>query len=632
MKILYQDLIDHLSEKPTKELLSEKLFQLGHENEIHGDIFDIEFTPNRGDCLSLVGLARDLNVFFGKSEAITIFEDNIDALEIDFKNLSPSDCPKISFLEIEIEEKEVEYKPYLENYFNTIGGNKTNLFTDISNYISYELGQPTHCFEREAINNTLIFENKKCNSTFSTLLDSQVTLKDNNCVFSLNGQIISLAGVMGGASTACSNLTKKVLIECAYFNPESIIGKSVKYNLNSEASHKFERGVDFESQEIVLRRFAKVVQDHAKIKSIKLKSFTEGSRQKISIPLDINAINTILGTSLTTDEYVKYLTGLGFDISTEIQVPSYRHDIRTNNDIAEEIARVIGYNNIKSSSINLQRVINHDGSKVSKLESFLVDNGFSEVINFPFTSKKKEESISIDNPLDSNRNNFRTSLKHSLIENLLYNERRQKDSIKFFEISDIYTKDSTINKQKKLGLIVSGRLGNNYNDFSKKLDYKYLNKLLNKNFDEDIFKVTEIPRNSLHTKKKDGIYYVEIPIDNIPSSFFLNLTARKKSINFVSYKSVSDYPSSSRDFSFLIDDFNKVYKVIDMLEKASDEMIKNAFIFDYYKDEKRKIIKLGYRFVFQSHLKTLSELDINSRVNKILSPILEIDGVSIPGM
>ena len=209
MKILYQDLLRHLSDKPSKELLSEKLFQLGHEHEIHGDIFDMELTPNRGDCLSLIGLARDLNVFFGRSYPSAIFVDNIDALELDFENLSPSDCKKISFLEIEIENSESNYKPYLENYFNAIGNKKTNLFTDISNFISYEQGQPTHCFDKETIQDKLIFENKVCNTTFHTLLGSEVKLSGKNCVFTLNDEIISLAGVMGGASTACTSETKK---------------------------------------------------------------------------------------------------------------------------------------------------------------------------------------------------------------------------------------------------------------------------------------------------------------------------------------------------------------------------------------------------------------------------------------
>ena len=632
MKINYQDLINFLSEKPSKEDLSQKLFQLGHEHEISDDIFDMELTPNRGDCLSLIGLARDLAVFFGKSNSIDLFDGDIEPLEINFENLSPKDCPKISFLEIEIEESKVEYKPYLENYFSTIGGNKANLFTDISNYISYELGQPTHCFDAQSIKTKLTFKNKECNSTFKTLLNSEVTLKGRNCVFLIDDEIISLAGVMGGASTACTNKTKKVLVECAYFNPESIIGKSIKYNLVSDAAHKFERGVDIASQEMVLRRFTKIVQDHAKIKSIRFKSFGEAHNEDLNIPIDVNKINKILGTSLNKDEYLKHLKGLGFHISDKIKVPSYRHDIETNNDLAEEIARVIGYNNIKSTPINLQKIADNFDGKVTKLESLLVKNGFSEVINFPFTPNKEKESINIDNPLDSNRNDLRISLKDSLIDNLLYNERRQKDSIKLFEISDIYTKDKVIEQQKKLGLIISGRQGHNYNDFSNRLDEKYLNKLLNINYDEDIFEITEIDRNTLDSKKKDKIYYVETALDDIPESFFSKLETQQKVIDFIKYKPISEYPSSIRDFSFVIEDAQVVHEIIDMLKNISDEIIKDSFLFDYYKDNKRKIIKLGYRFIFQSHLKTLSDPEINKKVNEILSPILEIEGVSIPGM
>ena len=161
------------------------------------------------------------------------------------------------------------------------------------------------------------------------------------------------------------------------------------------------------------------------------------------------------------------------------------------------------------------------------LESFLTKNGFFEVVNFPFTSTKRDESIKIDNPLDSSRRNFRVSLMNSLIENLLYNERRQRDSIKLFEISDIYTKDSGINQETKLGIIVSGRLGNNYNDFSKKLDNEYLFRLLNSDLTEDFFEIIEIPRDGLNTKKKDKIFYVEISIEKISKDFFSKLSIDK---------------------------------------------------------------------------------------------------------
>ena len=121
-------------------------------------------------------------------------------------------------------------------------------------------------------------------------------------------------------------------------------------------------------------------------------------------------------------------------------------------------------------------------------------------------------------------------------------------------------------------------------------------------------------------------------LELIPESFFLNLNTNNKAINFITYKPVSEYPSSTRDFSFSIDDLNKVENVITLLDEVSDDMIKDSFIFDFYKNDKTKIVKLGYRFIFQSNLKTLSDIDVNAKVEEVLKPILEIEGVSIPGM
>ena len=427
---------------------------------------------------------------------------------------------------------------------------------------------------------------------------------------------------------------KKVLVECAYFNPESIIGKSIKYNLVSDAAHKFERGVDIDCQEKVLRRFAQVISDHAKIKSMKIKTWSSDSLQPSSIPIDLNKIKKVLGVELKESKYFDYLQNLGFEVrNNKIKVPSYRNDIKTQNDLAEEIARVIGYDNIESYPLNFIKVKKRKQiNRVDLIESLLRNNGFSEVINFPFTSKKEKNSIRIDNPLDKNRENFRTSIKDSLINNLLYNERRQKGSIKLFEIADIYTNDTEINQHKNLGIIISGRLGTNFKEFSKKLDHNYLNQILNSNLEFDAFKINEISRDTLDTKKKDKIFYVEIPIDDIPDTFFSYLHADKKNINFISYKPISEFPSSTRDFSFSITNLNLVSKVIDYLTSTSDEIIKDAFIFDFYKNNKTNTVKLGYRFIFQSHKKTLSDDEINEKIKEIINPIIELDGVSIPGM
>lgn len=636
MKFLYQDLLNFLTEKPSKEILSEKLFQLGHEHEINGDIFDMEFTPNRGDCLSLLGLSRDLNYFFKSKDPFESYDENVDILNLNFKNLSIESCPKISFLEIEICGEISSYKPYLENYFLKLNNNKTNFFTDVSNYLSYERGQPTHCFDRESIKEELTFSNETCSENFRTLLGNEIKLKNRNCIFKTNGEIISLAGVMGGESTACSLNTKKVLVECAYFNPESIIGKAINYNLKSDAAHKFERGVDIELQEKVLRRFISIVKEHASVKNIRLATFigTGSQIEEKFLPIDLERVNKILGTKLKNKEYLGYLSNLGFEIGDNIiKVPSFRHDVSSQNDLSEEIARIIGYDNIKSIPLKLNNHLKPKQDKIYHIESFLIDNGFSEVINYPFTTYEEKKSISIDNPLDSNRRNLRTSLKDSLIENLLYNERRQLDSIKLFEISDVYSNnENNIVQEKKIGIIISGRSGNNYIDFSKKLDKKYLEQTLNNKNLAPVFSIEEIPRENLKSKRKEKIYYAESLLEHIPDNIFKNSGFIEKPINFIRYIPVSEFPSSIRDFSFSIKNPEQYEKVISHIESFKDENLKDSFIFDFYLNKQLSEIKVGIRLIFQSPIKTLSDNDIQTSISNLLKPVIELDGVFIPGL
>ena len=632
MKFIYQDLLNFLNEQPSKEALSKKLFQLGHEHEIDGDLFDMEITPNRGDCLSLVGLSRDLNNFYNSMDPYEIYNHHIEPLEIDFKNLSIDCCPKISFLEIEIDGEISPYKPYLEDYFNILGNNKTNFFTDISNYISYERGQPTHCFNGESITKDLTFSNHSCSESFKTLLGDEIKLEGENCVFTSDGEIISLAGVMGGESTACSRSTQKVLVECAYFNPEEIIGKTIKYNLKSDAAHKFERGVDIASQEKVLRRFVSIVQDHATIKSLKMKTFIGKQFEDKYLPIDTKRINKILGTKLLEEDYISFLSKLGFEVKDKIKIPSFRHDISSQNDLSEEIARIIGFDNIKSMPLRLNTVIDTKRNKISMIEDFFIEKGFSEVINYPFSVKEDKESIFIDNPLDSNRKSLRTSLKDSLIENLLYNERRQKDSIKLFEISDIYKRQGNLLQEKRLGIIASGRYGNNYEDFSRKLDRNYLNKILNLDNDVSIFNIEEIPRENLKTKKREKIFYAEISVEEIPETVFSGSKSNRNLLHFTKYNQISEYPSSIRDFSFSIKNLDEYNNVIAIIENFNNKNLKDSFIFDFYLNEKIGEIKVGVRLIFQSTSKTLSDEDISESITKLIEPIISLEGVFVPGL
>ena len=635
MKIAYSHLVSHILESPTIEMLSDSLFQLGHEHEVEGNIFNMEFTPNRGDCLSINGLLRDLSVFYTINHDQKFYTEKLNNLQIDFENLSQDICPQISFLKIEIDNIPHTYNGCLNDYFIDLNINKNNFFTDISNYISYETGQPTHCYDANKVNGKLIFQELNTSQEFETLLDKKINLTDKNSVFLLNNEVINLAGVVGGKRTSCSSKTKTVLVECAFFKPEKIIGKSVKYDIQSEASHKFERSVDPTCHESVLRRFINLVSEYSSIKKMSFVSYKFRQNKVTKIPIMTDKINQIIGINISQDSYLSYLSRLGFIINDgHIEVPSYRSDIETQNDLAEEIARVIGYDNIARKEIFIPK-----GKKSNKhdlennLRFFLLDQGFYEIINSPFVGSDSSNSISVDNPLDSNKKYLRSNLTNSLLENLLYNERRQKDSIKLFEISDIYTlKNNKINVTRKLGIIASGRAGHNYKDFSKKISKKYLTSVFKETLPNENFGFKVLNRESLNTKVKNEIICCEVDIANFSSDVLSYKKVSKAPERFIEYSPISDLPYSIRDLSFSIKDFTELDKFIEYILEFKHKLLKEVFIFDYFNNEKNAEIKIGFRFIFQSVDSTITERQVNNVISVIIDRTEEIDGISIPGL
>lgn len=641
MKIAYEHLIKFIPSRPSIENISEKFFQLGHEHEIENNIFDMELTPNRGDCLSINGLLRDLSVFYEVTPNNEIYTDDIKSLDINFINNSPEACPSISFLKIKIQGEVSAYKGIFQDYFDDLDVNKNNFFTDISNYISYETGQPTHCYDAEKVTSLISLETSVEEYEFKTLLDKTIKLEDENLVFVQNDEVINLAGVMGGSSTACSKDTKSVIVECAYFNPENVIGQSIKYDIKSDAAHKFERGVDPLCHEKVLRRFLKIVDEHATIKNVEIFKRDYMSHNSTEIPFSIERINNILGLSCNSEELQDYLTKLGFNIDkNKIIAPSYRSDIKTENDIAEEIARVIGYNNIPTRPIKIPKLSNTSAKNLELLENniktLLISEGFFEVINDPFVNHETNNSIKLDNPLDSGKKNLRINLEKSLIDNLLYNERRQQDSIKLFEITDVYyIEKKELKSKRKLGIICSGRVGKNYLDFSRKIDSKYLTNILEKFNKKISFNPHLINRDELETKLNDKIIYLEIDLNELENYDFDILDKEKFILNknnFKKYIPISSFPSSVRDLSFAVADKEKYHDLQNLLLDYKDILIKEIFVFDFYHNENKDEIKIGFRFVFQSNSSTITEVEVNNIMNEIIEKALSIPSVEIPGL
>ena len=634
MKIAYKHLVECIPSNPSINEISDKLFQLGHEHEITNDIFDMEITPNRGDCLSVRGLLRDLRLFYDVNLDKNLYKKKLEHLDLNFENKAIDFCKNISFLKIEIDKIPSYYKNELNDYLSELNLKSNNFFTDVSNYISYETGQPTHCYDFNKLGNKLKLGFTDRKISFNTLLDKTIELEENEMVFfDRNNKVINLAGVIGGSDTACDKSTKSVIVECAHFSPEIIIGKSVLYDIKSDASHKFERNTDPCCHEFVLRRFLKVIEDHTKIKKTEMfnKSYID-FKQKV-IPNDTNKINKILGTDLSSQDCDEYLTKLEFEVDENfLKVPAYRNDVENINDIAEEIARAMGYDNIGLDSfkisINDQLNLNFEEKKIKKL---LIDNGFYEVINNPFVSANEMKSISIDNPIDSNKKFLRTSLKESLLQNLLYNERRQHDSVKLFEIADVYFSEPFSSK-RLLGIIASGRVDKNYEDFSRQIDDKYIKDILSSSITNFDYQFINIPRESLDTKIKNHISYIEIEIDSSLAVNYEIDTKDENRLKIIQYKPISDFPSSIRDISFSVKDYRNCNILEQLILSFENRLLKEVFVFDYFNNSKKNEIKIGFRFIFQSTESTVTDVQVNEVINEVITSALKIESISIPGL
>lgn len=634
MKISLNDLRSRIKSDFNINDASDLLTQLGHENELSEKIIDIDITPNRGDCLSLLGILRDLKNFYEIDDEFDIYNSELEEFDFNFVNAAKNECPSILFLKIEIGEKIKAYSSYLNNYFKDLEAKKINFFTDISNYLMYEIGQPTHCYDAKKLKGKIELKKINNNTSFRTLTNKEIKLRKNDLVFTDDDKIINLAGIMGGENTACDKDSREVIIECAYFEPEAIIGKSLKYDLNSDAAFRFERGVDRNIQEKALRRFLKIISDHADIKSAQIFTREEKNKKNITIPFEKEKIEKILGIKLNKKDFSSKLEKLSFNVSNKIEVPSFRHDISSNNDIAEELARVIGYDSFPRKQISIQNSFENNSGRIENMiRAFLRKNNFNEVINFPFTSVVDEYSFKIDNPIDSNKSFFRISARESMINNLGFNERRQKDSIRLFEISEHYSiLDDKLKSEKKLSLIASGRIGENFKEFSKFIDEKFMLNILKKIFDDKFITGEEISRESIDSKSKTKVFFYEINLKNVKDEF-------KKSFNKIDipfpkkmYIQTSDFPSTYRDISFMLKDKKDIDVFLREIESLDLSNLKKSFIFDFFENKKQGNFKIGIRFVFQSNSRTLTDIEIKKQYNKIIESALRINGVSIPGL
>ena len=606
-------------------------------------LWEIGVTPNRGDCMSHLGIARELSNYFNLT-----LKENSQTLKSNIENVIKVNSGKIkacnSYQSIEIENFTLSDSNLNIRYrLSSIGVRVINNVVDYTNYVLHDIGQPLHAFDRDKLFGTISVRFAKDNENLKTLDEQVRKLTSEDLIITDNDKPIALAGVMGGYDTEVTDTTTNLLIESAYFDKVSIMKTSRRLNLISDASIRFERGIDFNLQKQGLQRFVNLFENDQEINYSSIIDSSKNGISYDSISFDKNEIEQILGVELD-DNFIKN-TLIKLQIESEIsdkkikfKSPSWRYDLERPIDLIEELAKHYGFNNFEST-LPIGNNLNSTGDYWDKriyLSEKLSSTNFYEIQTLSFTDSLSNElftpekkSVSVINPIDQTQENLRTNLLTSLINTYKFNFESNGKSHRYYEINNIYDDSKhkkfkiIPNQEYSLGLLmpenetVEDRKGktksNNINTLSNAIknlfpsselehltrpgfhkNYSYLIKLDNKILGF-MGKLSYKIQSELELH--DSLYIAQINTENFN---FDQLKA-------FSYKPLSAYPFIKFDLSFSVPNDFQASDLINCIESILDENENNISIFDNFTNEKTR--NLGIRIVTRSYEKTFTETE-----------------------
>jgi len=625
-------------------------------------ILEIGLTPNRSDAMSHYGVARDLKAFFDlNNENVTLKLPSLsDFTYDDFKietkiNVKDSKLSPL-YAGIIIKNIEVKESPkWIKNKIKSIGYEPINNIVDITNYVLHEIGQPLHAFDLDKITNIEV-KTLPSKTNFKTLDGNQISLSDEDIIICSENDPLCLGGIFGGLDSGVTDKTKNLFLESAIFNPTSIRKSSKRHSIFTEASFRFERGVDPEMVIYALKRASILIKNDCP-ESISSNIIQENNLklEDKKIYLRYERINSIAGKLLDKDVIVSILNSLDITIeaSTDdglnVISPHYRADVNREIDIIEEILRVYGYNNIESSSrlvlSSKDYILNNDKIINDIVYKSLIGSGFNEIMTNSICSPQENQinkdikPLEIINPQGIELSNLRVSLLPGMLDIVAFNTNRQNKNLKLFELGNTYQKINKDNIETRiLSISISGEVFDEswaINDktdsffylkgvisklcndlslkakFTSKNDSNYSKKLIISNGKDEVGFIGELNKKLLHDYSISTKFcYAEINISKI--EIF-------KSV--VKYKEISKFPSSRRDISMIVDSevsFDIIKKLSFDIEK---NILKEVNLFDVYKDKSMSKDKKSYAvsFIFNDSKKTLTDKHIDQVMKKIMN-------------
>lgn len=645
----------------TGDLLSEVLLS-------NSPVIEYEITPNRPDCLSIIGMARETAASFGKK--ITYPQTDYNFVEEDLNlytngvEVESKDCRR--FTARIIKDVEVKSSPqWLQNYLILAGMRPINNIVDITNYVMLETGQPIHAYDLDKLNDRKIIVRNARDDEKITTLDGVERILDRNMLVIADGKnAIGLAGIMGSLESEVTKDTKNILLESANFSEDSIRRTSKILNLRTEASTRFEKKVHIENAEFASRRVMVLI-DKLNIGTIIKENIDIGEKysQERFVDLRISRLNKLIGREFTKQEAIKNLEVLEFEIENidedtiRVKVPSHRIDIEIEADLIEEVVRLYGMGKVEAKPLvsTLRRAKRHPIRLLKDdLKINLFGQLFSETTTYSFISPKhydrlklEENSpyrnyVKIKNPLGEDYSVMRTTMLANMLEQISKNLKKKQDDIKFFEIGTIFenTKDTLPKESQALCMALCG----DYSFYD--LKNFFLNAMQKTGFLGFEFKANE-KFYPIHKKRcadiyldgeKIGVmgevsYYTRNEYDIDKESFILEINLSKildKRIKQVKYKKIGKYPAIERDYAFVCDRNLESIKIEKEILSKGKDLVKKIKLFDIYtgdqidKDKK----SMAYKIFYRSDEKTLKENDIKQTEEEILKS-LETIGVKI---
>ncbi|GEP50609.1 phenylalanine--tRNA ligase beta subunit [Flavobacterium noncentrifugens] len=640
-----------------------KVFKI--END---EIFEIGLTPNRADAMSHLGTARDLRAgLLQKGVSVELITPSVSNFRIDKRTLKIDvDVKDIKlaprYCGVTISGIKVKTSPeWLQNRLKSIGINPKNNVVDVTNYVLHELGQPLHAFDASKITGKISVKTLPEGTKFTTLDDIERTLHAEDLMICDEKGPLAIAGVFGGKNSGVSENTNAIFLESAYFNPVSIRKTAKRHTLSTDASFRFERGIDSTITEYALKRAALLIQEVAggEITSDVIDIY----QKKIEdFPVFLNYAKAakLIGQDLPKETIKKILASLDIKVNSVTDaglgliIPSYRVDVNREIDVIEEILRVYGYNNI-----NFTKKLNATVSNSPRTEDYKVQNivgnqlnslGFHEMMANSLTSPeyiqltemlKEEHNVTMLNPLSSELSVMRQSLLFSGLEAVSYNINRRNSDLKLFEFGKSYHKfESGYEEQKHLTLFVSGnRGGESWATTQKTSDFflfkSYVNAILSRlgiektqtqPLESDYFAegIAIAAANEIlvefGTVKKSVLKHFDIKQEVLFADFNWNLILKLIS-NKIKFADIPKYPEVRRDLSLLVNNevsFESVYKIARQSEKS---LLKEINLFDVYEGNNLPEGKKSYAvsFVIQDNSKTLTDAQVDKIMGKLQS-------------